>query len=483
MLHSFPTRRSSDLFRAARLDNRGRPDLGSPLKAVREREERVAGQHAALGVNRVAPAVGIGDLSGKSGRVDAAHLAGPDAHRGAALGVDDGVRLDVLGDGEGEPEVRRLALAGRPLGDHPGLAGVERDDRFTLCEPVYGPGRNVPGLPEIAYDRTMTEAARRLVAEIEPDFLYQRMSFLNATGARVAVEAGLPYVCEYNGSIPWMARHWDRRPVLFERLALLYEDAALRTADLVIAVSAASRDELIARGVAPWRVLVNPNGVDLAQYRPDVDGRAVAARLGLADKTVIGFIGSFGRWHGAELLAEAFARLLARRADLRARVRLLMIGDGPTRAEAEARLAAAGIAGAAVFTGRIPQADGPAHLAAAQVLVAPHVPNRDGSRFFGSPTKLFEYMAMGRAIAASNLDQMGEVLDHERTALLVPPGDADALAAALERLADDPALCERLGAAARSEAEARYGWDRHAARILDALAERLAPDGGGEDGS
>ena len=62
-----------------------------------------------------------------------------------------------------------------------------------------------------------------------------------------------------------------------------------------------------------------------------------------------------------------------------------------------------------LFTGLIPQEKGPQYLAVADILVAPHVPNPDGTPFFGSPTKLFEYMAMGRGIVASNLDQIGEV--------------------------------------------------------------------------
>src|SRR5262249_61279701 len=77
------------------------------------------------------------------------------------------------------------------------------------------------------------------------------------------------------------------------------------------------------------------------------------------------------------------------------------------------------------FTGLIEQADGPQHLAACDVLASPHVPNADGTPFFGSPTKLFEYMAMGKAIVASDLDQVSEVLRHGETAWMVPPADAN----------------------------------------------------------
>jgi glycosyltransferase involved in cell wall biosynthesis len=104
------------------------------------------------------------------------------------------------------------------------------------------------------------------------------------------------------------------------------------------------------------------------------------------------------------------------------------------------------------------------------------VPNPDGSAFFGSPTKLFEYMGLGRAIVASDLDQIGEVLTDGRTALLAAPGDVPAAACAVVRLLEDEALRARLGRAALDEALGRYSWDAHVARILKAL-ERVPARG------
>jgi glycosyltransferase involved in cell wall biosynthesis len=152
-------------------------------------------------------------------------------------------------------------------------------------------------------------------------------------------------------------------------------------------------------------------------------------------------------------------------------VRLLMIGAGATMAEVKRILAEGGALDATAFTGLVPQEQGPAHLAACDVLVSPHVPNPDGTPFFGSPTKLFEYMAMGRGIVASDLDQIGEVLEHNRTALLVPPGDADALASAVARLSEDRPLRECLGAEARRVVLERHTWRAHTQRTIDSLRQ------------
>ena len=110
----------------------------------------------------------------------------------------------------------------------------------------------------------------------------------------------------------------------------------------------------------------------------------------------------------------------------------------------------------------------PALLDACDILVSPHVPLDAGAEFFGSPTKLFEYMAMGKGIVASRLGQIGEVLEHEETALLVDPGNVAQLTGAILRLTSSAELRHRVGAAARRTAVERYTWKHNAQRVLDA---------------
>lgn len=336
---------------------------------------------------------------------------------------------------------------------------------------VVVPGPDFCGyeeLPDVYFTGPLFEGALAALAGREPAFIYQRYAVFNMSGAELALERRVPLVLEYNGSEVWIARNWGR-PLTHERLAHRIESALLRSAHLVVVVSRSIGDEVRERGVPDDRILVNPNGVDPERYSPSVSGAAVRRELGLEGRRVLGFIGTFGRWHGAEILADAFAALLARRPEWRQDLRLLMVGDGPTRPEVERRLRAHGVANLALLTGSVPQEDGPAHLAACDVLVSPHAPNSDGSPFFGSPTKVFEYMAMGRAIVASNLGQIGEVLTHEETALLVEPGDAHAIAAACERLLAEPSLARRLGEAARARVLALHTWTEHTRRIVQAL--------------
>src|SRR5207302_846103 len=128
----------------------------------------------------------------------------------------------------------------------------------------------------------------------------------------------------------------------------------------------------------------------------------------------------------------------------------------------------------ATFTGRIPHDDVAAYLDACEILVAPHVPATDGSEFFGSPTKLFEYMAMAKPVIASRLGQIAEVIRDGENGLLIEPGDAVALARAIERLTGDQSLRERLGVRARQTVVAQYTWHHNAARIFDTVSTNLA---------
>jgi glycosyltransferase involved in cell wall biosynthesis len=344
---------------------------------------------------------------------------------------------------------------------------------------VFLPGKRFRNLAEMwlvsSSDRLLA-LAPQFINGRPTAFVYQRYSLLNSAGALLAARLRVPFVLEFNGSEIWVARHWGRR-LRHEKFATTIEDAVLQRADLIVVVSSPLRAELVARGIDSAKILVNPNGVDPDIYGPEVDGSAVRARYGLQGKTVIGFIGTFGRWHGAEVLVDSLGRLIDRRPELRDGVRLLMVGDGVTMPEVREAIARHGLAPQVVLTGLVPQSEGPAHLAAMDILASPHVPNPDGTPFFGSPTKLFEYMAMGRGIVASDLDQIGEVLEHNVTAWMVKPGNADSLADGLATLIDGPAIRQRLGAAAREIAVQKYSWREHTRRIIEALRDRCE-DGG-----
>jgi len=299
-----------------------------------------------------------------------------------------------------------------------------------------------------------------------PALVYHRLASASFAAALAALRRGLPLVIEYNGSEVWIARNWGRgttHGTFFERI----ERAVLQSADRIIAVSEPLVTELVASGIRPERVSLQPNGVDAARYRPDANGAAVRRKLGFtSEDKVVGFIGTFGAWHGAPILVESW-NILHSRSSVLQNAKLILIGDGPELPQVRRRIEELSLGRSIHLTGLIPQADAPDYLAACDVLISPHVPNADGSAFFGSPTKLFEYMAVGRAIVASRLGQIGEVLADEKTALLVPPGEPAPLADAIARTLTDADLRARLGAAARAEAVAKHSWRSRLADILE----------------
>ncbi|HXG64693.1 MAG TPA: glycosyltransferase family 4 protein [Blastocatellia bacterium] len=307
--------------------------------------------------------------------------------------------------------------------------------------------------------RLLTDAQARR----EIDFIYQRYSRFNWTGAALSLATGLPMALEYNGSEVWISRAWD--PVGHLWLLKRFERLNLRAADFIFTVSEVERRNLIRAGVSAEKVITNPNGVDPDEFRPGCGGQGVRRELGIEEeKLVVGFLGTFGPWHGAESLAKAATKL-----NQPSRFHFLFIGDGDQRPIAEAIIASADRKAAATFTGRVPHHRAPAYLDACDILASPHVPMKDGSEFFGSPTKLFEYLAMARPVVASRLGQIGDVIADGENGLLIEPGDADALARAIERLADDQELRAKLGNAARQTVIAHYTWRHNAARVFDAM--------------
>jgi glycosyltransferase involved in cell wall biosynthesis len=317
-----------------------------------------------------------------------------------------------------------------------------------------------------------TAAVLKTAARSRGDFVYQRYQLGSYAGLELARRLGVPLVLEFNGSEIWVERHWGSGKMRFSQTLEALERRNLLDASVVVVVSSPLRDYVLEQGVAPDRVVVAPNGVDagrLAPYR-DHPPEVWRDRLGLPQQPTVGFIGTFGQWHGAGLLPGLAEQVPG--------ARFVLVGDGGLLPQVRDEIRSRGLQDRVLLTGLLERDRALRMLAACDVCVSPHVPNPDGSQFFGSPTKLFEYMGLRKAIVASDLDQIGDVIDHERNGLLCPPGDVDAAAAAVRRLLEDAPLRERLAAAALGDALTRFSWTAHVRRILDALSRSQSPPAG-----
>jgi glycosyltransferase involved in cell wall biosynthesis len=315
----------------------------------------------------------------------------------------------------------------------------------------------------LSYSFQFARDVRRRLGSARPAMFYQRHGRFTVAGALLSQWLHIPLVLEYNASELWMADYWD--PTRFRTWLRLCEEVSLRCASMIVVVSEPIRQELLQRGIPANRITVSPNAVDPDHFHPGCGGERVREQIGLdRNQIVVAFVGSFSHWHGVPILQEAIREMLqGKSCDP---VRFLLVGQGPLQGEMRRSLSRFEEARQVVFTGILPHDQIRSYLDAADILVSPHVPLPDGRPFFGSPTKLFEYMAMGKAIVASRLDQLAEVLTHDDTALLITPGSVEELVAAIRLLAQDAALRHRLGERARAVAIERHTWQQNAARVL-----------------
>lgn len=311
--------------------------------------------------------------------------------------------------------------------------------------------------------------AWRLVREGPPDLFLARHRRFDPSAAVLALLTRRPLALQHEGSEELVADHYD--PTSFMGTLRAYERLNHEVAGAILAVSEEVVQDLVERrGVAADRLDVAQAAVDTSRFRPGVGGVERRRELGVADGTpVVGFCGSFGPWHGVETLVEALATLPAE-----PRLHCLLVGDGPSKPALRAILDDPSFAHDSTLTGLVPLAGMPSYLDACDILACPTRLMPGQEEFFGSPTKLFEYLATGKAVVASALGQIPEVVHDGDNGLLVPEGDVRALADAILRLARDPELRARLGAAARAGMVEHGGWERNVRMALERLAGTAA---------
>lgn len=291
---------------------------------------------------------------------------------------------------------------------------------------------------ELAYTLVAYRQLAKVAKDFKPDFIYERYNLFLLSGTLLKRKLGIPLMLEVNAPLV------DERLTHSGGLGLVglarwAEGTAWRSADFVLPVTQVLAEQVKAYGVPAARIAVIPNGINEAHFVAAPAPQEAKARLGLQGKLVLGFTGFVRDWHGVDRVVRWLASPQAP-----ANSHLLVVGDGPVRAELEALAASMGLSHRVAFTGVIDRHRVPEHVAAFDVALQPAV------TAYASPLKLMEYLVLGKAVIAPREPNLLEVLTDGDNALMFDEKIAGSFEAALTRLCADGSLRERLAAGARN---------------------------------
>lgn len=337
---------------------------------------------------------------------------------------------------------------------------------FKLAEIVY----NV--YPVIAGGR----ALRRLFKEgRRPRFMYERYAYFAFGMTLLSRLSKIPLVIEVNTT----CLDYDVREIRLRGVARVVEGFVFRRAALIVVVSGYLRQKIVQEyGVSPTRIVVTPNAVDpgefsLEEYPAAAEPRLSSAREFCRGAFVIGFIGVFVPWHGLDFLLQVFEELVAR-APSHTRPVLLLVGDGPVRGAVEKLVEAKGFQERVHLTGIVPHAEIKHYIRLFDIAVMPD------SNPFGSPMKIFEYMALGRAVVAPSYGPITEVISDMENGCLFPPREPGGCCEKFLELLADPQLRATLGGRAREDVLRLYTWSNNVSRIVAGLEANLVAEAAGD---
>ncbi len=371
---------------------------------------------------------------------------------------DQGYEISVVANADGAE-----SSAGSPIGIR-NLPQLGEDRFISMIRELAGNDRISTEMMEFYRNMLLEEFLTQLDTEKVFDYVYERYSLFNISGLRFAQRRGLPFVLEVNAPLIDEASRY-RRLALTE-LAKVVERYLFNNADHIITVSAELKKYV--SKIAPQAcVTVVPNGVRVEHFQDTGVSNHDDGSVDLEGADfVIGFVGSLKPWHGVEILIDSFAEFVSNYK----KSRLLIIGgEKRLTRQLEKRSRKQGLDGKVVFTGAVPYEKIPSMLQQTDVLVAPYPQLPD---FYFSALKIFEYMAAGKPIIASDIGQIASILKNQETAILVPPGDGKELHDAIMRLKKDPGLRSKLGENALSEARQKHTWVQRVeiiSRILEGL--------------
>ena len=317
--------------------------------------------------------------------------------------------------------------------------------------------RQLYELAEVAYSWVAFRRLSDAIKADRPHGIYERYNLYLLAGVWAKKRFGLPLILEVNAPMAVERRQYGG--LSWPRLADWAELHVWKQADVILPVTQVLADYMLSKGIEAARIQVIPNGINRAHYMNLPTTEDAKASLGLQGRLVIGFTGFVREWDRLDRIVAWVARRAATH-----NVHLLVIGDGPARAEIEACAAQLGVADRLSFTGAVARERVPALSMAFDIaLQTALVP-------YASPLCLFEYLALGKAIVAPDQPNHHEILSAGVDALLYAPQDPVGIEQALDALCEDTELRHRIASAAALVIERKQlTWHAHARTVVSRL--------------
>lgn len=314
-------------------------------------------------------------------------------------------------------------------------------------------------LAEVSYAAVAYRRLRKAITAFAPDVIYERYALYQPAGVWASRSSGVPLLLEVNA--PYALSRRKYHALKLGWLADRVERYTFKGAARVFPVTKVLGDMLQGMGVAKERVRVIPNGINPEHYTSVPTQAAAKAQYGLTGRTIIGFIGFVREWDQLDRIVTWLAK--RPKEDT---LTLMVVGDGPVRADLEAQASQLGISHKLFFTGVVPRHVVPGAANAFDIaLQTALVP-------YASPLCLFEYMALGKAVVAPDQPNHHEVLEKGVDCLMYDPAQADGIEKRLDQIAEDTELRHRLGQSARAAFErCGFVWSANAQRVVAAATE------------
>ncbi len=339
-------------------------------------------------------------------------------------------------------------------------ATVEEIDNFTFyrSEQPKGLFAKIPFFNQWAIVQSLAKRLDEIIPEIKPDILHAHSPALNGLAAlKVAKKYNIPVVYECRAF--WEDAAVDHGTAteggLRYYLTKKLETYVFKQADAITTICEGLHADIASRGIPTEKITVIPNAVDIEHFAYGVEpDPSLRTQLGLHNKIVLGFIGSFYAYEGLPLLLEAFPKILEKQPE----ARLLLVGGGPQEALIKQKAIELGLEQQVMFTGRIPHERVQDYYNQVDVFVYPRLSMRLTNLV--TPLKPLEAMAQGRLVVASDVGGHKELINHQGNGYLFKANDADDLAATVLELLSQWQQWESLRVAGRLFVEQERNWTR-----------------------